>query len=147
MDCLDEKILRELQKDGRISHTDLGRQIGLSASATQRRVQELERRKVIAGYRAVINPAEIGNLFVAYIGVGLNNHTKQTQLSFEHAISAAREVLECHSVAGTIEYLLRVEVANLAAYKSFHTDVLGALPQVSSIITYAVLASPKDERG
>ena len=147
MDRIDEKILQELQDDGRISHTELGRRIGLSASAAQRRVQELERRNIITGYKALIDPAAIGNTFTAYIGVGLNNHTRHTQLSFERAISSAREVRECHNVAGTIEYLLRVEVANLAAYKSFHTDVLGALPQVSSIITYTVLSSPKDERG
>jgi len=147
MDEIDQKILRETQANGRISHTDLGRKVGLSASAAQRRVQELERQGVIVGYRAVVNPSSIGNDFTAYIGVGLNNHTKQTQLSFERAMIAAREVRECHGVAGTLEYLLRVKVASLAAYKSFHTDVLGALSQVASITTYAVLGSPKDERG
>ena len=59
---------------------------------------------------------------------------------------AAPEVLECHNVTGTIEYLLRVEVADLAAFKVFHTDVLGTLPQVNSIATYVVMGSPKDER-
>jgi Lrp/AsnC family transcriptional regulator, leucine-responsive regulatory protein len=59
---------------------------------------------------------------------------------------AAPEVLECHNVTGTIEYLLRVEVADLAAFKVFHTDVLGTLPQVTSITTYVVMGSPKDER-
>jgi DNA-binding Lrp family transcriptional regulator len=55
-------------------------------------------------------------------------------------------VRECHNVTGVVEYLLRIEVRDLAAYKAFHTDVLGTLPQVSSLTSYVVLASPKDER-
>lgn len=147
MDHFDEKILRELSRDGRMTHTELGKRVGLSASAVLRRVQDLEQKGVITGYRAVIDPAKIGNSFVALIGVGLKDHTKASQLAFERSILAAREVKECHNVTGTIEYMLRVEVADLAAYKRFHTDVLGALPQVTSITSYAVMSSPKDERG
>ena len=66
--------------------------------------------------------------------------------SVSKSISASPEVLECHNVTGAFEYLLRVEVADLAAYKVFHTDVLGTLPQVNSITTYVVMESPKDER-
>jgi len=147
MDQFDEKILRELRRDGRMTHTELGKRVGLSASAVLRRVQDLEKKGVITGYRAVIDPAKIGNSFVALIGVGLKDHTKASQQAFERSIAAAREVTECHNVTGTIEYMLRVEVADLAAYKRFHTDVLGALPQVTSITSYAVMSSPKDERG
>jgi DNA-binding Lrp family transcriptional regulator len=60
--------------------------------------------------------------------------------------SRAPEVRECHNVTGSIEYLLRVEAADIAAYKRFHTDVLGALPQVWTIMSYIVLETPKDER-
>ena len=109
MDQFDEKILHELRRDGRMSHTELGRRIGLSPSATQRRVQELERRGIITGYRAVINSAGLGNTFVALIGVGLKDHTKASQEAFERSITAAREVLECHNITGNIEYMLRVE--------------------------------------
>jgi DNA-binding Lrp family transcriptional regulator len=84
--------------------------------------------------------------FTAYLAVGLNTHTKASQEAFERAIARAPEVRECHNVTGTIEYLLRVEAADLAAYKVFHTDVLGALPQVHSITSYVVISSPKDER-
>ncbi len=103
---------------------------------------------MITGYRGrdLIRP-KIGNNFVALIGVGLKDHTKASQEAFERSITAAREVTECHNITGTIEYMLRVEVADMAAYKRFHTDVLGALPQVTSITSYAVMSSPKDERG
>ncbi|SNY94332.1 transcriptional regulator, AsnC family [Cohaesibacter sp. ES.047] len=146
MDQFDDKILHELRADGRITHTELGKRVGLSPSATMRRVQELERTGVIAGYRAVINPQKIGNAFTAMIGVGLNDHSKAAQQSFERSISASSAVVECHNVTGTIEYILRVEVPDLAAYKHFHTEILGSLPQVSTLTTYAILSSPKDMR-
>jgi DNA-binding Lrp family transcriptional regulator len=59
----------------------------------------------------------------------------------------ADEVRECHNITGEIEYLVRIEVADISAYKIFHADVLGALPQVNSITTYVVMDSPKNERG
>jgi DNA-binding Lrp family transcriptional regulator len=84
--------------------------------------------------------------FTAYITVGLNAHTKSVQEAFEKAIARAPEVRECHNITGNVEYLLRIEAADLAAYKRFHTDVLGTLPQVNSITSYVVMGSPKDER-
>lgn len=143
---MDDKILRVLSRDGRISNVELAERVGLSQSACLRRVQELERRGVIRGYRAVLDPGLMGRGFTAYMTVGLSMHTKAAQEAFERALAEAPEVVECHNVTGTIEYLLRVEVADLAAYKRFHTDVLGTLPQVNAIITYVVMASPKDGR-
>lgn len=146
LDDIDAEILRHLRRDGRMSNTALAEKIGLSASACVRRVQALERSGVIRGYRAVIDRAAVGIGFVAYIAVGLSKHTRQEQKSFEKAIAASKVVRECHNVTGTIEYLLRVEVTDLAAYKHFHTEVLGALPQVATITSYIVMESPKDER-
>ncbi|MDP3862225.1 MAG: Lrp/AsnC family transcriptional regulator, partial [Phaeovulum sp.] len=120
-----ERILQTLLREGRISNLDLAARVGLSPSACLRRVQELERSGVIAGYRARLNPDARGLGFAAYVAVGLSQHTKAAQEAFERAIAHAREVRECHNVTGAIEYLLRVEVADLAAYKHFHTEVLG----------------------
>ncbi|MGL6208988.1 MAG: Lrp/AsnC family transcriptional regulator [Paracoccaceae bacterium] len=147
LDDINTRILRELHRDGRISNLDLAAKVALSPSACLRRVQELERAGVIKGYRAVLDPAKIGIGFVAYITVGLNTHTKASQEAFERAISLAPEVRECHNITGTVEYLLRVEAADLADYKHFHTDILGILPQVQSLTTYVVMGSPKDDRG
>ena len=147
LDDTDRRILRALARNGRISNLDLADRIGLSPSACLRRVQELERRGVIKGYRAVLDGEKTGIGFVAYMTVGLSLHTKAAQEAFEHAMIAAPEVRECHNITGTVEYLLRIETADLAAYKHFHTDVLGVLPQLNSITSYVVLASPKDERG
>ena len=146
MDQVNRKILHELSRDGRISNLDLAERVGLSPSACLRRVQELERRGVIRGYRAVLDKGTLGLGFTAYATVGLNLHTKASQEAFERAMARAPEVVECHNITGTVEYLLRIEVADLAAYKAFHTDVVGTLPQVNAITSYVVMGSPKDER-
>lgn len=146
LDAINENILRELTRDGRISNLELAERVGLSASACLRRVQELERTGVIKGYRAVLDRAALGAGFVAYVTVGLSVHTKASQVAFEQSISRSPEVRECHNITGAVEYLLRVEAEDLAAYKRFHTDILGVLPQVSSITSYVVMGSPKDER-
>lgn len=146
MDRINQKILQELSLNGRISNLELAEEVGLSPSACLRRVQDLERRGVIKGYRVVLDKAALGIGFVAYSTVGLNSHNKASQEAFERAMAQAPEVVECHNITGTVEYLLRIEVADLIAYKSFHTDVVGTLPQVNSITSYVVMGSPKDMR-
>ncbi|UWQ94473.1 Lrp/AsnC family transcriptional regulator [Rhodobacteraceae bacterium M385] len=146
IDEKDRHILRELSRDGRMSNLDLAERVALSPSATLRRVQALEAGGVISGYRAVLDPAAMGTGFIAYITVGLGLHTKAAQEAFEAAVARAAEVVECHNITGTVEYLLRVEVQDLIAYKRFHTDVLGALPQVATMTTFVVMGSPKDTR-
>ena len=144
LDPTDARILRELARNARITNAELAKRANLSASATSRRVAEMERRGTIRGYRAVI--ADEARAFVAYIAVGLSDHSKPAQVRFERSMAAAAQVRECHNITGTFEYLLRVEVADIAAYKTFHTDILGALPEVKAITSYIVLGSPKDER-
>ncbi|MES1203012.1 MAG: Lrp/AsnC family transcriptional regulator [Pseudomonadota bacterium] len=146
LDDIDRRILRALLADGRISNTDLADRVGLSPSACLRRVQELERSGAITGYRAIISPEARDIGFVAYVSVGLSKHTKEEQQAFEAAMARAPAVRECHNVTGAIEYLLRVETRDLAAYKHFHTDTLGVLAQVDTITSYIVMDSPKDER-
>ena len=146
MDAINDHIVQELSRDGRSSNLDLAERVGLSPSACLRRVQDLERRGVIRGYRATLDKTSLGIGFVAYATVGLNSHTKASQKAFERAMEIASEVVECHNITGAVEYLLRIEVADLPAYKAFHTDVIGTLPQVNSITSYVVMGSPKDAR-
>lgn len=146
MDEKDQQILRQLQAYGRISNLALSEKVNLSPSACLRRVQELERSGVITGYRAQLDPEKIGRGFVVYVAVGLSEHTKEAQQGFERAMARAPEVAECHNIAGVFEYLLRVEVADLAAYKMFHTDTLGTVPYVRSITSHMVMDTAKDLR-
>lgn len=147
IDRINQKILRELREDGRLSNVELAQRVGLSTSACLRRVQELERSGVIAGYRAVIDGQRSGRGFVAYVTVGLSDHSKAAQQVFERAVANAPEILECHNITGAVEYLLRIEVADLAAYKTLHTELIGTIPAVRSITTFVVVDSPKDQRG
>ena len=78
--------------------------------------------------------------------VGLDAHLSKDARAFELAMEAAPQVRECHNITGSVEYLLRVEVADLPAYKNFHANILGVLPQVRSITSHISLGSPKDKR-
>ncbi|MFN4202043.1 MAG: Lrp/AsnC family transcriptional regulator [Tabrizicola sp.] len=111
-----------------------------------RRVQALERAGIIRGCRAGLDPEKLGAGFVAYVTVGLGTHTKTAQEAFERAVARAPEVREFHNITGTVECLLRVKTADLVAYKHWHTEVLGTLPQVRAITTFVVMDSPKDDR-
>ena len=145
-DRINAQILRELERDGRISNLELAERVGLSPSACLRRVAALEADGIITGYRARIDRTKLGIGFVAYLTVGLSVHTKDAQEAFERALAHSDDVRECHNITGTTEYLLRVECASLQAYKAFHTDVLGTFPYLASIVTYVVMDSPKDLR-
>lgn len=147
LDSIDERILRELRRDGRISNLQLAERVGLSPSATLRRVQALEKRGAIRGYRAVLDPEQVGRGFVTYVTVALSDHSKAAQRAFEAVMARTPEVVECHTVTGTFDYLLRVETRDLSAYKVIHDDVLGTVPTVRSITSIIVMESPKDERG
>jgi Lrp/AsnC family leucine-responsive transcriptional regulator len=146
MDAIDAKILRQLEKDGRVTNLQLAERIGLSPSACLRRVQALEAAGVIKGYRAILDRAQLGAGLTVFVMVGLSGQLQRDSQAFERAMAEAPQVVECHNVTGSIEYLLRVEVADLAAYKHFHSDVLGTLSQVSTITSHVSLGSSKDLR-
>jgi DNA-binding Lrp family transcriptional regulator len=145
-DRYNERILQELTKNGRLPNSELAEIIGLSPSACLRRVQELESSGLIKGYRAILDNELMGNSFIAYVGIGLNEHSTESQLAFEQAIKLAHDVKECHNVTGAFEYLLRIETKDIKSFKLFHADVLGVISQVSTITTHVVMDSPKDDR-
>jgi Lrp/AsnC family leucine-responsive transcriptional regulator len=146
MDQIDEKILRELARNARVSNVQLAERVNLSPSACLRRVAELEKSGVIRGYGVRTDPEQTGRGFAVYVMVGLSSHTKAAQDGFERAMGVAPEVVECHNIAGAFEYLLRVECASLSDYKRFHTEVLGTGANVNAITSYIVMNSPKDDR-
>jgi Lrp/AsnC family leucine-responsive transcriptional regulator len=146
IDAFDLKILHELEHNGRLSNVELAERIGLSPSGCLRRVGELENSGVIQGYRAVLNREVLSQGLVVYTAVGLSDHSQDTLEKFEAAIANYPEVIECHCVTGSIEYLLRIQVADLKQYKTFHSHVLGSTPGVTHITSQVVMSSPKDGR-
>jgi len=146
IDGINARILSVLEREGRVSNLDLSERVGLSPSACLRRVQQLERSGIIKGYRAVINRAATGSAITVFVTIGLSGQLKTHAQNFETAMAASPYVRECHNITGAVEYLLRVEVNDLATYKDFHANVLGTLSQVSRITSHICLGSPKDER-
>lgn len=147
LDTYNAAILQNLQTDGRMSNIDLAKQVGLSPSACLRRVQDLERRGILKGYRAIVDPKALGQDVVIFVMVGLSGHLRKDSQAFEAAMDIAPEVRECHNITGSVEYLLRVEVADLSEYKTFHADRLGVLSMVGSITSHIVLGASKDRLG
>jgi len=145
-DPVDNEIMQVLGREGRISNLELAGRVGLSPVDCLRRVRELERRGLIAGCSAVLDPAGTEAGLVAYVTLSLSQQTGEAQEGFEQAMRAASQVRECQRITDSMEYLLRVEVADMADYEQFRTDILGALPQVSVQTTFVITDSSGDER-
>jgi len=143
IDGFDEKLLRALQRDARATSLELAEAVGLSPSSCQRRQRELEARGIIQGYRAEIDPAVLGQSFTVFAAVQLQRHARSDVQNFQKAVVRLPEVLEVHHIAGAFDYLLRVAVADLASYETFHAVRLTALPGVAHITSYVAMSKLK----
>jgi Lrp/AsnC family leucine-responsive transcriptional regulator len=133
LDAFDHKIIAALQANGRLSNVELAERIGLSPSPCLRRVKRLERDGYIEGYRATLDRGRIGLGFTVFAGVRLEAHANARAGRFEDAVLKMREVVACHMVSGTVDYLLEVVVPDLAHYQRFLADRLLALPIVREV--------------
>lgn len=133
LDSFDHKIIAALQADGRLSNVDLAERIGLSPSPCLRRVKRLEREGYIDSYRATLDRARVGLGFTVFVGVRLESHANDRAGGFEEAVLGMSEVIACHMVSGTVDYLLEVVVPDLAHYQRFLIDKLLALPIVREV--------------
>ncbi|WP_433345018.1 Lrp/AsnC family transcriptional regulator [Microtetraspora malaysiensis] len=146
MDRVDQKILAELQADGRLTLTELADRVGLSVSPCHRRVRELERTGVIRGYRAVVDPAAVGLSFEALLFVTMRQEDRETLLSFEAAVAEIPNVLQAQRLFGDPDYLLRIVTADLGAYQRLEDDVLSTLPGVQRLNSTLVMKNIVTER-
>ncbi len=128
LDRLDRRILDILQRDGRISYVDLAERIGLSTSPCLERVRRLERDGFITGYHARIDPHQVGAGLLIYVEISLNYATPDTFEQFRDAMRALPEVQECHLVSGDFDYLMKLRVADMAAYRDLLGRILHHLP-------------------
>ena len=133
MDRMDQAIVTQLRRDGRISNASLANAVGLSPSACLRRLRELESSGVIRGYTAIIDEPRPGDSIVAIVQITLERQTDDVLRRFEHALRGCAEVRECYLMAGLTDYLVRVEAASVADYERLHTEVLSRLPSVTRI--------------
>ncbi|MCW5732743.1 MAG: Lrp/AsnC family transcriptional regulator [Enhydrobacter sp.] len=133
LDTFDRKIIAALQSDGRLANVDLAQKIGLSPSPCLRRVKRLEREGYIASYRASLDRVRIGLGFTVFVGVRIEGHANDRAGSFEDAVLGMSEVIACHMVSGTVDYLLEVVVPDLAHYQEFLIGKLLALSMVREV--------------
>ncbi|MDP1598910.1 Lrp/AsnC ligand binding domain-containing protein [Phenylobacterium sp.] len=143
LDDTDRRLLRVLQRDGRISNLDLAQQCNLSASACSDRVRRLRERGVITGFAAILDPKAIDRALLIFVEVQLDRTTGDTFTEFAHAAQRTPEILECHMVAGGFDYLIKARVSDMEAYRRFLGEVLVAMPGVRETRTYAVLEEVK----
>jgi Lrp/AsnC family leucine-responsive transcriptional regulator len=143
LDTVDLRILRVLQADGRATYDEVAAAVGLSPSATLRRVKRLEEAGVIAGYVAVVQPEAIGLALTAYITVRLekqsDTHMRKPMDAFRASVQTWPDVVECSSLTGEMDYLLRVLVSDMAHYSRFVMDTLLKHPSVQDCKTSFVL--------
>lgn len=142
-DQLDHAILRELQHDGRMSVTDLGRRVHLSPPAVYQRIKRLERAGVIQRYVALVDRTAAGYDVLCYIKLSLQPHTRERWAAFQAAIDALPAVQECYHIAGSFDILLKVVARDHKALERFVADQLMTLDGVERIETNIVLNEMK----
>jgi Lrp/AsnC family leucine-responsive transcriptional regulator len=143
LDRLDRKILRALQKEGRLTNTELADLVHLSPTATAERVKRLTRDGYIKGYMAILSPEKLGRSLLVFVQVKLDRTTPDVFDSFSDAVKRSDDVMECHMVAGGFDYLVKARVAGMEAYRQFLSEVILPLPGVRETHTYAVMEEVK----
>jgi DNA-binding Lrp family transcriptional regulator len=133
IDAMDRKILSALQVDGRASNVELSAQVHLSAPQCFRRVRALEERGVIRGYRAEVQPQSLGLGVMAYVSLNIDGGQFGRVREVEADIRAFPQILECHTVSGDSDYLLKVVARDLKSLSQFLTDRLMQVPGVDDV--------------
>ncbi|MCC5962358.1 MAG: Lrp/AsnC family transcriptional regulator [Rhodobacteraceae bacterium] len=144
MDDKDRQIIRALQRDGRMSNQDLAAAVNLSPSPCLRRLRNLEKRGVIRGYSARVEPRAYGLAITAFVRIRLERHDEATVGSFEREVGRMEEVLECHVMTGHSDYQLRVVIDSLDAYEAFIRTRLQRVGGIGSIDTSFAYGTVKD---
>ncbi len=133
IDWLDIKILEVLQKQGRISNSDLAEKVNLSASACHRRVQRLDREGFVRDYVALLDPRKVDRRTTVFVEITLSGQSDEILDTFEKAVARIPNVLECHLMAGTADYLLKVVAIDSDDFASIHRAHLARLPGVAQM--------------
>ncbi|MBI0435457.1 Lrp/AsnC ligand binding domain-containing protein [Roseomonas sp. KE0001] len=145
MDRIDLRILDIIQRDGRITNLELAEQIGLSPTATSERFRRLVKEGYVTGFAARLDPRKLGFGLLAFVEVSLDKTTPDAFSRFARAVNRAPQVLECHMVAGGFDYLVKVRLKDMNAYRRFLGEVLLSLPGVKETRTYAVMEEVKED--
>jgi Lrp/AsnC family transcriptional regulator, leucine-responsive regulatory protein len=144
LDRFDRAILQVLAEDGRISLTDLAARIGLSKTPTQKRFKRLIDQGVILGFRAVIDPVCLDIDHVSFAEVKLSDTREQALRDFNCAVRQIAEVEECHMIASSFDYLLKVRTSDIRRYRFVLGEKISSLPHVASTSTFVAMETIRD---
>ncbi|GLH81278.1 AsnC family transcriptional regulator [Bradyrhizobium sp. SSBR45G] len=144
MDQIDRKMLAVLQRDGRISVTDLAAEVGLSKTPCQVRLKRLLEARYIEGFRAILNPQRLGIDHIAFVEVKLSDTRERALAAFNAAIREIDEVEECHLIAGRFDYLLKVRTSDIKKYRQVLAERISSLPNVASTSTSVAMQAIKE---
>ena len=133
LDSIDRRILKVLQKTGRMSNAELSEVANLSPSACHRRVQRLEKEGYIRDYVALLNPRKVGLPTTVFVEITLSAQADDVLDAFERAVALVPDVLECHLMAGTADYLLKVVAGDTDDFARIHRQYLARLPGVAQM--------------
>ncbi|MEO1638901.1 MAG: Lrp/AsnC ligand binding domain-containing protein [Pseudomonadota bacterium] len=145
LDAFDRKMLDVLSVEGRIRVTDLAKRIGLSKSPTQARLRRLEDQRIIRGYRALCDQIRLGRDHVAFVEVKLSDTREAALSAFNAAVIKIAEVEQCHLIAGSFDYLLKVRTSGMPGYRAVLAEKISTLPHVSHTSTYVAMQAVKED--
>ncbi|APH72167.1 Lrp/AsnC family transcriptional regulator [Aquibium oceanicum] len=144
LDRIDRNILAALSREGRLSMSEVASKVGLSKTPVQARVKRLEAEGYIRGYAAMVDRERMGEGHVAFVQVKLSDTRSAALDAFNRAVLAVPEVEQCHMIASSFDYLLKVRTTDIASYRWVLGEKISALPHVSQTSTYVAMETVKD---
>lgn len=144
LDRIDRNIVAALSRDARLSMAELGRKVGLSKTPVMARVRRLERDGFIRGYAAIVDRERMGQGHIAFVQVKLSDTRSAALDAFNKAALSVPEIEQCHMIASSFDYLLKVRTKDIAAYRRVLGERISALPHVAQTSTYVAMETVKD---
>ena len=144
LDSYDLNILQILCNDGRLPATAIAESVGLSKTPCQRRIQRLQAEGFIKGYKAILDHQKLGRDHIAFAEVTLSDTREHALQKFNEAVATILEIEECHMIAGSFDYLLKVRTADINAYRKVLGESISSLPHVANSSTYVAMQSIKE---
>ena len=144
LDRFDEKIIEILTVEGRLAVTDLAKRIGMSKSPCQVRLKRLQKQGYIKGFRAIIDPVKLGREHVAFVEVKLSDTRESALEAFNLAVLTIPEIEQCHMIAGSFDYLLKVRTADIRSFRRILGESISVLPFVANSSSFVSMESVKD---
>lgn len=146
LDKTDLKILKHLQEDGCLSNLDLANKVGLSPTPTFERVKKLEKAKIIKSYHAEIDAIALGMGIQTFMMVSLFQTRGNTITNFIKQINSIPEIIECHHVTGSCDYILKIMVEDIAAYEQLAMGTVRNIKEISNMTTMVITSTVKDSK-